>query len=50
MAQDVELKWIVVFGKRVPDKEGYVVMDYHCQDGSGFQRLFGTDVMLSEWD
>jgi len=40
---------IVIFGERVPDEDGYVMIDYHFENGSGFQRLFGTNVILGEW-
>lgn len=46
MPAEISLKAMVIFGKRVVD---WVVMDYHFEDGSGFQRFFGTDVMLGEW-
>jgi hypothetical protein len=40
------MKAIVVFGSRALD---WPLMDYHYEDGSGYQRFFGTNVLLGEW-
>ena len=40
------MKAIIVLGKRILN---WCIMDYHFEDGSGYQRFFGTDVELGEW-
>ena len=41
------MKAIVVCGDRIANE--YVLLDYHYEDGSGYQRFFGTSMMLGEW-
>lgn len=38
---------MVVFGDRIAGE--FVLLDHHYEDGSGYQRFFGTDVVLGEW-
>lgn len=37
---------IVIFGERI---EGHVLMGYFFEDGTGYERFFGTSINLSEW-
>jgi len=41
------MKAIVVFGRRIVGE--LVLLDYHYEDGSGYQRFFGFDFVLCEW-
>lgn len=48
MVGQISIKGMVWFHQRVPDQFGYVIMEVIFEE-FGFQRLFGTDVVLANW-